>query len=592
MTDEIPVEIWLDDSGSGEGCIKRFSRAISVVVAETEQEVGPAFGAIEAARAAGRYLAGYFAYELGYVLEPRLRPLLPSKRDVPLLWFGVFDACETLKEEAAADFLNSHLEGQVYTGPLRHEWEQDEYTVKFQKARALIEAGDIYQTNLSLRSRFASIGDAATLYARLREYSKVAHGAYLHDGARHILSLSPELFFSISSDGKIVAKPMKGTAPRSKEPIEDDTFRRMLQNSAKDRAENLMIVDLLRNDLGRVGVTGSVEVEDLFNVESYPTVHQMVSTVRAQMKPAVSVDELMRAIFPCGSVTGAPKIRAMEVIRDLEESPRGIYCGAIGYFAPDGTASFNVAIRTITISDGCGELGIGGAIVHDSGAASEYDECLLKARYFEISRRPVELLETLRFSPNEGFIRLELHLDRMQRSAGAFSIPFDASRARTALSNCVADFRSELRVRLALSEEGEFACTASDLPPKKEPFWRFAISESRVSSQNALLHHKTSWRGFYDTALDSYPNCDEVVFLNEHGRLTEGCRTNLFIRRGGRLVTPREKDGLLPGCLRRELIDKGLCEESEIYLDDLRTANDLFLGNSLRGLIRAVLVQI
>jgi para-aminobenzoate synthetase/4-amino-4-deoxychorismate lyase len=590
MTDGMPVEIWLDDVGSGKGCIKRFSRAISVVVAETEQEVRAAFSAIEASRAAGRYLAGYFAYELGYVLEPRLRPFLPSNRDVPLLWFGVFDDCETLEGEAATDFLNSHLEDRVYTGPLRHEWQQNEYTAKFHKTRDLIEAGDIYQTNLSFRSRFASIGDAATLYVRLREHSQVAHGAYLHDGKRHILSLSPELFFSISSDGKMVAKPMKGTAPRSMDSIEDDNFRRTLQNSIKDRAENLMIVDLLRNDLGRVGVTGSVSVEDLFTVESYPTVHQMVSTVRTQMKPGVSVDELMRALFPCGSVTGAPKIRAMEVIRDLEESPRGIYCGAIGYFAPDGTASFNVAIRTITISGDRGELGIGGAIVHDSDAASEYNECLLKGRYFEASRKPIELLETLRFSPNEGFTRLELHLDRMQRSADAFSIPFDASRARAVLSKCVAGLRSELRVRLVLSEEGEFSCTASDLLPNKE-LWRFAISEAGVSSQNVLLHHKTSWREFYDAALDSYPACDEVVFLNEHGRLTEGCRTNLFLRRGELLVTPKEKDGLLPGCLRRELIDRGLCEESEIYPDDLRTADDVFLGNSLRGLIRAVLVQ-
>lgn len=591
MTDGPPLEIWLDDARPGKECIRRFSKAISVVVADTERDVTRAFEDLEAARAAGRYLAGYFAYELGYLLEPRLRPLLPPQRDVPLLWFGVFESCELLKGQAVADFLKSRMAGQAYAGPLRHEWLPDAYGAKFRKARELIDAGDVYQTNLSFRSRFASVGDPAALYVRLREHSKAAHGAYLHDGKRHILSFSPELFFSVSPTGEIVAKPMKGTAPRSTDAVEDDASRDALKNSPKDRAENLMIVDLLRNDLGRVATIGSVSVEDLFAVETYPTVHQMVSTVRAQTKPRASIHELVRALFPCGSVTGAPKVRAMEIIHDLEESPRGVYCGAIGYFAPDKSASFNVAIRTLTIAGGQGQLGIGGAIVHDSTALSEYEECLLKARYFEVARRPVELLETLRFSPDEGFVRPERHLDRMARSAAVFSIPFDASRVRMALSNCVAQANADLRVRLVLSEHGDFSCTASDLKPDKDSLWRFAISKTRVSSRNILLQHKTSWRGFYDAALRNHSDCDEVVFLNEHGRVTEGSRTNIFIAKGKRLVTPKEEDGLLGGCLRGELIDNGLCEEGEIYLDDLRDADDVFLGNSLRGLIRAVLVE-
>jgi para-aminobenzoate synthetase/4-amino-4-deoxychorismate lyase len=587
MTDEAPLEIWLDDARLGTECIRRFSRPRSLIVAETAGEVEQAFEALEAALGAGRYVAGYFAYELGYLLEARCLPLLPAKRNVPLLWFGVFDACEILEEDAIAGLLRCHPGGQSYVGPLRHEWQLDEYVAKFQKARALIEAGDIYQANLSFRSRFVSVGDPLSLYVRLREQSRAPHGAYLYDGKRHILSLSPELFFSISA-GTIVARPMKGTASRSPVPIEDKALRDALQGCPKNRSENLIIVDLLRNDLGRVSVPGSVKVDELFAVETYPTVHQMVSSVRAEMKPETSLRELVCALFPCGSVTGAPKVRAMEIIRDLEESARGAYCGAIGFFAPDKTASFNVAIRTITIFGNRGELGIGGAIVHDSRAESEYDECLLKARFFEIARKPIELIETLRFSPRSGFVRLEFHLDRMGRSATTFSIPFNTDRARAALSDCVADAVSEQRVRLVLSEDGEFSCAGNDLSAQDRSPWRFAISESRVSSRNALLRHKTGWRQFFDAALEKRPDCDEVLFLNEHGRITEGSRTNVFIRRGERLVTPRETDGLLAGCLRRELIDKGLCEEGEIYPEDLRAADEIFLGNSLRGLIKAV----
>ena len=251
---------------------------------------------------------------------------------------------------------------------------------------------------------------------------------------------------------------MKGTAAREADPAADARAREGLAASAKDRAENLMIVDLLRNDLGRVAEIGSVDVADLFAVETYPTLHQMVSTVTAKLKPGTGVNEIVRALFPCGSVTGAPKICAMEVIAELEESPRGVYCGAIGHFAPDGSARFNVSIRTLTITDARGELGIGGAVVQDSVADGEYAECLLKARFFEAPRRPLELIETLRFSPEIGFLRRDLHLARMARSADAFAIAFDETIATRALDEAVTGAQTDLRVRLALAESGEFSC--------------------------------------------------------------------------------------------------------------------------------------
>ena len=242
--------------------------------------------------------------------------------------------------------------------------------------------------------------------AQLRARSAAAHGAFIDDGERQILSLSPELFFDLSPDGQLTAKPMKGTIARGADLQSDADARAALAASVKDRAENLMIVDLLRNDLGRIAEIGSVRVEDLFAVETYPTLHTMVSTVKARLKPGSDIAAIVRALFPCGSITGAPKIRAMEIIRELEASPRGVYCGAIGHFAPDGSARFNVAIRTLTIRGGAGELGIGGAVVQDSASGAEYDECLLKARYYEAARRPLELIETLRWSPDEGFVRL------------------------------------------------------------------------------------------------------------------------------------------------------------------------------------------
>jgi para-aminobenzoate synthetase/4-amino-4-deoxychorismate lyase len=582
------VEVLLDDARPGLERLQRFSRLISVIQANEPGEVEPALAALENARREGRYLAGYFAYELGYALEPCLRSLMPHKRDVPLLWFGVFESRELFEGQAALDFLKTQVEGRAYAGPLHHGWNADEYAERFAHTRDLIEAGDIYQANLSFRSSFPIVGDPMALYLMLRERSKAAHGAFIYDGSRHILSLSPELFFAVSPEGEIVAKPMKGTSPRGADAGNDMALCDALKTSVKDRAENLMIVDLLRNDLGRVAEMGSVSVQDLFAIETYPTVHQMVSTVRARLKPRVSIDALLRALFPCGSVTGTPKIRAMEIIRDLELDARGIYCGSIGYFAPDGRAAFSVAIRTLTVASGQGKLGIGGAVVHDSSAASEYDECLLKALYFETARRPLELIETLRFSPRVGFIRQDMHLERLERSAFAFSIPFDRSSALGAMEAAVSMAVDDRRVRLALSETGSLICTTASLPAASPSAWRYSISAKTICSTDVLLRHKTSWREVYEGDFANLQNCDEVLFVNELGHLTEGSRTNLFVRVAGRLVTPPLEDGVLDGCLRRELIDQGICEEGIIRPHDLKAANEVLLGNSLRGLIKAV----
>ena len=575
-------QIVLDDPRSGGERI--YGCPLEVVRADTIGQVDAAFAKLEDALATGRHAAGYFSYELGYALERRLVPLMPSSRNVPLLWFGIFADCGSgggCADESAP---------RTHAGRLVHEWDEARHAASFERIRALIAAGDLYQANLSYRARFSFVGEPYAFYRDLRSRAHARHCAFVDDGERQILSISPELFFDISPACVVRTRPMKGTAARGTTTEEDSAARARLAASEKERAENLMIVDLVRNDLSRIAIPGSVEVENLFEVETYPTVHQLVSTVTARLAPRMGVETIVRALFPCGSVTGAPKIRAMEVIRDIETSPRGVYCGAIGYFAPDGSAAFNVAIRTLTITGGEGELGIGGAIVFDSRAHAEYEECRVKARFYEAARHPLQLIETLRYEPGAGFLRLDRHLARIASSAAALGFGFDAACAGHELQRCVAGRFETLRVRLTLDEDGMVCAGAEPFVASRVP-WRFAISPRRASSRDPLLRHKTSRRELHDSEraqLVASLGCDEVLFLNERGELTEGSRTNIFVEIGGTLLTPALTAGLLDGCLRRELLDEGRCFEAPLTSADLDRAERVFLGNSLRGLFPAI----
>ena len=556
-----------------DGSAKIFSAPLEVIRADDPLQVPAALAAVGAALAQGKHVAGWLAYELGYVLEPRLARHALSG---PLLRLGIFGAPG---HQAALPT------GRAYAGPLRPEWDEAEYASRFVRVKDYIAAGDIYQANLSFRARFAFAGEPRALYERLLAQSGAAHCGFIDDGERQILSLSPELFFDLAEDGQITVRPMKGTASRNGD---DQAERANLAKSAKDRAENLMIVDLIRNDLSRIG--GSVEVSDLFKVETYPTLHTMVSTVTAKKRPDAGVADILKALFPCGSVTGAPKIRAMEILRELETSPRVAYCGAIGHFAPGPgnrfSARFNVAIRTLTIAGGEGELGIGGGVVQDSRADSEFAECLLKARFFEVARKPLELIETLRYE--HGFVRLDRHLARMAASAKVFGFVFDAAAACAALDQAVAGRGGPLRMRLTLDEQGHHQAAAHDLPQVFDdgsgPHWTYAISAERTDSRDLILRHKTSWREVYETEVKRL-GTDEVVFVNERGELTEGARSNSFIKRGDVLLTPSLAAGVLDGCLRAELIAQGKAREAVLTPVDL--SGEVYFGNSLRGLIPA-----
>jgi para-aminobenzoate synthetase/4-amino-4-deoxychorismate lyase len=555
--------VLLDDAVSHRRLV--FGAPESVIWADRADQVPGALAAVAQALAVGRHVAGWLGYGLGPALEPRLAGLV---QDAPLLRLGVFDAPQSDAPPAP---------GRAYAGPLRPEWDGASYAARFGRVKDYIAAGDIYQANLSFRARFAFLGEPRALYEQLLAASGAAHCAFVDDGERQILSLSPELFFDLAADGVLTVRPMKGTLARSGNDTEE---RAALAASPKDRAENLMIVDLIRNDLSRIAQSGSVAVQGLFQVETYPTLHTMVSTVTARKRGHAGIPDILRALFPCGSVTGAPKIRAMEILHELESSPRGAYCGAVGYFAPDGTARFNVAIRTLTLQGGQGELGIGGGVVQDSQGPSEYAECLLKARFFTAARRPLELIETLRW--DKDVVRRDAHLARMENSARHLGLAFDAAAAIAALDGAIAGRTGASRLRLTLDEQGLHAATAHDLPPNPA-YWTYALACERAHSDDALLRHKTSWRDLYDRA---HPGCDELLFRNQRGELTEGARSNVFVARGGLLLTPPLGCGVLPGILRAELIAQGKAREAVLTPDDL--TGDVYFGNSLRGLIAGV----
>ena len=438
--------VLLDDArapqeGSAAADALFYSAPREVFVAYRAQEVSAALDAADAARKAGGEIAGYVAYEAGLALEERLHPLADARSGAtgPLLWLGLFDPPQRIAASNVPAWLTEHAEGTASIGPLDPQLSPGGYDAAFETLREAIHAGDIYQANLTYPLAGSYRGDPLALYAQLRSAASAGYGGVVFDGTHWLLSFSPELFVALD-DCKAKVKPMKGTRPRGSDAESDAALGEELAASVKDKAENLMIVDLMRNDLSRVAVAGSVRVDAPFAVESYPTVHQMVSSVRAELAPGKGAMDLVRAIFPCGSITGAPKIRAMELINDVERDARGPYCGAIGRIGADGNAAFNVAIRTLRLTpiengQGSALLGVGSAIVADSDVLAERRECEVKAGFARRSSPDhtapaFDLIETMSFDPEIGIALLELHLARMKQSAAALGFQFDRHAAR------------------------------------------------------------------------------------------------------------------------------------------------------------------
>ncbi|WP_374945270.1 aminodeoxychorismate synthase component I [Sphingomonas sp.] len=577
-----PPFVLLDDARDGGAPARLYAKPVRIVAAHAPGEVQGVLDAVRAATRGGLHAAGFLAYEAGEAFEPAAGPL--AAPETPLAWFGLFEGYETL-DDVTARLPDA---AGAWIGAVEPEVSRDAYDAQLAEVLGLIAAGDLYQANLTFRARVPLQGDPLALYARLRAASGAGWGAVVNTGAQTLLSLSPELFFALDG-GRLTCRPMKGTAPRDVDPQADRAAAAALATDEKQRAENLMIVDLMRNDLARVAVAGSVKVPDLFAVETYPTVHQMTSSVTATLSDGKDAVDVLAALFPCGSITGAPKVRAMQAIAAIERSPRGAYCGAIGRVdaarnASGGGAMFNVAIRTLTVANGADHatLGLGSGIVADSRTDDEWAECHAKAAFLHAGTRAFDLIETMAFDPVDGIRLLERHLERMRISAGTFGFPFDRHSARNELQAATFRLRGSRRVRLLLSPSGAVAVEVSPIPPAPAAPVEVRVVPLPVAPSDIRLRHKTSDRGFYDSARGS---AFEVVFEAPDGTLTEGSFTSLFVARDGTLVTP-PAGALLPGVLRAELLATGRAHEGVVTRADLDRG--FFVGNALRGLLAAV----
>ena len=593
--------VLLEDTLHASGA-QLFTSPREIITCTSAGKVDAALEAMEDRQRQGFYLAGFLSYELGYAFEPRLHRCLPAQSPTALLWFGAFDAPHSLSATQTDRFLGALRQGDYQVKNLVSSMEQAAYEQAIGNIHDLIAAGDSYQVNFTFKHHFEVAGDTTALYQQLRQRQPVAYSALLATGDQHILSLSPELFIR-RKNNLLTTRPMKGTTARGTTPDEDAANRDFLTRDPKSRAENLMIVDLLRNDIGRVCETGSVTVTDLFTVESYQSLHQMTSGITGQAREGLRATELIRALFPCGSITGAPRIRTMEIIHELECAPRGLYTGSIGMIAPDDDLCFNVAIRTLVIDaknnkSSRGELGIGSGIVHDSVAADEYRECLLKGQFLSAHQAPSSgsdffLIETLRWTEAEGYWLLDDHLARLRHSADFFGYRFGQQAVMEALNKIDPACGPLQRVRLLLGRDGECTVTRNTLDQAAiQAATTFTISEKTIDSTDPFFYHKTTRRTLYDTELaqqTKQKNCDEVVFLNERGEVAEGARSNIFIEKEGQLLTPPLTSGLLNGVLRRHLLRKSYkgLREQMMTIEDLRTADQVFLGNSVRGLMKA-----
>ncbi|HRO03167.1 MAG TPA: aminodeoxychorismate synthase component I [Terricaulis sp.] len=583
-----PPDAWnapfvlFEDARPGGVDARLFVRPRRVVTAHSMAEVEPALQAVRAGLAEGLYAAGWMNYEAGLAFEPRLAARAPALGAAPLLWFGLFESDGRISR---SDLHRALPDGAgAYVSPPRPRITRADYGAAFDRVKAYLEAGDVYQINLSYRADLKIGGHPLAAYARLRESGQGGWSAAAHDGASWFLSTSPELFFKLAN-GAIEAKPMKGTARRGRDAAEDQRAIEDLRADPKQCAENVMIVDLLRNDISKLAKRGSVHVPALLSVETYPTLHTLTSTVRAEIEPHYDAIDVLRALFPCGSITGAPKIRAMEIIAELEPDRRGAYTGSLGWIAPDGAAEFNVAIRTIAIRNGRAEIGLGSAVVMDSTCDDEWAECRAKGAFVTAHAPGFELLETMRTGPG-GVERLDLHMQRLKRSAEALGFAFEEAAIRAALAQAgEADAPCVLRFRL--SANGAFAIDTEPLRVFPAGGAQAALAPRPVRGDDFRLLHKTSLRDFYDRARAGCGG-DEVVFFDEAGFLTEGSFTNLFVARGGVLLTPPLSRGLLPGVLRAELIADGRAIEADLRAEDLK--HRFLLGNSVRGLTPAQLL--
>ncbi len=611
---------------------QRFARPCEIVSTEQCGEVMDCLGRVERlVQSRGLYAAGFVSYEAAPAFDRALT--VRKSAGFPLVWFGLFSHVElvpwpapggwisesvrALKPEAPARDDGISLAGasdfnEGLGGPSYASWQPsvtaDEYAAVIARLRERIAAGETYQVNYTFRLRQPASHPWA-LFANIVEAQRPAYAAYVETERFAICSASPELFFELQGDA-ISTRPMKGTTARGLWPEADRARAAALAASEKERAENAMIVDMMRNDLGRIAAKGSVRVSDLFRVERYPTLWQMTSRVSAVTR--ASLPEIFAAMFPCASVTGAPKASTMRIIAQTETAPRRVYTGSVGLIAPGRWARFNVAIRTVLIDKERqqAEYGVGGGVVWDSTPAGEYRESLLKARILTVRQAEFSLLESLLWMPGvgqisylpanqqvgnlphkDGYWLLHEHLQRLQASAEYFGIPLDAGAAKAALDSLAERLPPQPhKVRLLVARDGRISTEAA---PLDESYWlepvRLELASHPVDAEDVFLYHKTTHRQVYEAARAGCVEGDDVLLYNQQGEVTETCRANIAVRIGSELWTPPVSCGLLAGTYRTRLLAEGKLREQVIPLKMLETCDELFSLNSVRGLQRACL---
>ncbi len=567
-----------------------FENPLEIVSISKLDEVVPALRHIEAlVQANGWYAAGFISYEAAPAFDEAFKTR-PAE-GFPYLWFGLYSEPQTVDRRRWT--VEDSPASTVY-GPYSLEaWipsvTRAAYDAAIFRVKELIASGETYQVNYTFRLGSKFTGSPWSLFVQMLKTQPVEYPAFIDTGHHVICCASPELFFRLDGE-QVTCRPMKGTARRGRTLTEDEAQAAALKASPKERAENVMIVDMLRNDLGRIARVGSVQVPALFTAERYRTLWQMTSTVTAQVDAPFA--DLMTALFPCASITGAPKISTMGIIAALESAPRKVYTGTIGFLAPGRRAQFNVAIRSALIDRETNtiEYGVGSGVVWDSTAGDEYTESLLKARALTEPQEPFALLETLRWTPDEGWFLRDRHLSRLRDSALYFGFPFDGPAIEARLAAIAKTFEDAARVRLLLHPDGTLIHEAFALPPKAIRPLRVKLAVAPVDDQDVFLFHKTTRREIYEKARAAQPECDDVLLYNQRGELTEATIANLALDLDGMLITPPISCGLLAGTFRAMLLEQGVIQERVIRREDLARAAKVFLINSVRGWMNAEFV--
>ncbi len=534
----------------------------------------------------GYWLCGYFNYEFGYCLEPRLGPLL-GKNNTNLAWLGVCRRPIVIYNKKGEISSQGAGNNGYKIKNIKPNISKKEYSNKIKKIKYYLSEGLTYQVNYTFKVKFDFKGDPLGLYLDLRRAQPTAYAALINTEEESILSFSPELFFRTDKE-KITTRPMKGTSDRGQTKENDKVAKEFLRQSKKIKAENLMIVDLLRNDLGRVAK--KVRVPKLFEVEKHRTLFQMTSTISARLEKNIKQKDIFYSLFPCGSVTGAPKIKTMQLIKKLEKEQRGVYTGAIGYISPKQKSCFNVAIRTINLQNNRGEIGIGGGIVYDSQHRSEHEEALLKAKFFMGGFSKMALIESILWQKRKEFYLLDLHIRRLKNSCEHFLIPLNLKALKKKLRKVIDGEDEKLKIRVLVDIDGRITTEKEKINDIKQPV-RIRLSSRRVDLNNRFLYHKTTQRSFYDREKReaNRKGFFDVIFLNKKEQITEGSITNVFILKNKNLCTPPLDCGLLPGVLREHLLITGKAKEKILYLKDIKEADKVYIGNSVRGLLEAKL---